>query len=234
MKKSSFIFFAAVLAGVFLICTAQTPQRGKIQGFVMSISVNEQGDTMFWDQLDPVWVFPRGRGMKQGDWRRYYKLVYNFNKVYPYALVGRKMMKQVDDELSKGKIKRSDRNKYVNDVEKELFRLFEKDLRRMTVTQGVLLVRLVDRECGMSGYDIIKTYENGFVAAFWQLVAKLFDNDLKSRYDPKGKDAKTEELIKIWDSGGWRRFYFSIFFDYPTEAEFARDTLQSTLRRSPK
>lgn len=222
------------MAGVFFICTAQTPRRQKIQGVPMSITVNEQGDTMFWDQLDPVWIFPRGKGMKKGDWRRYYKLVYNFNKVYPYALVGRKMMKQVDDELSQGKIKRSERNKYVNDVEKEMFRLFEKDLRKMTVTQGVLLVRLVDRECGMSGYQIIKTYENGFVAAFWQLVAKLFDNDLKSRYDPKGKDLKTEELIKIWDSGKWKSFYFSIFYETPPEVEIKRDSLTSTLRRSSR
>lgn len=200
----------------------------------MYITIDEQGDTMFWDQLEPVWIFPRGRGMKKGDWRRYYKLVYNFNKVYPYALVGRKMMKQVDDELSKGKIRRSDRNKYVNDVEKEMFRLFEKDLRKMTVTQGVLLVRLVDRECGMSGYEIIKTYENGFVATFWQLVAKLFDNDLKSRYDPKGKDLKTEELIKIWDSGRWKPFYFSIFYETPPEVVIERDTLNSTLRKSSR
>lgn len=232
MKKSSVILFLVTLTSIFLICTAQTPERRKVSGSVMSITIDEKGDTMFWDQLEPVWIFPRGKKMAKDDWRRYYKLVYNFNKVYPYALVGRKMMHQVDVELASGKISKSDRNRYVKDVEKELFKLFEKDIRKMTISQGVVLVRLVDRECGMSGYDIIKTYENGFVAGFWQLVAKFFDQDLKSRYDPTGKDVKTEQLVKIWDSGQWRPFYFSVFYEYPVETIIERDTLQSTLRKT--
>lgn len=198
----------------------------------MAISIDDQGDTMFLDQIDPVWIFPKGKGFRKGDWRRFYKTVYNFNKVYPYALAGRKMMHQVDVELSKGNIKKSERNKYVNQVEKEMFKLFEKDIRKMTINQGVLLVRLVDRECGMSGYEIIKTYESGFAAGFWQLVAKLFDQDLKSRYDPKGKDVKTEELVKIWDSGHWKSFYFSIFYENPPVVQIARDSLTTTLQSS--
>ena len=117
------------------------------------------------------------------------------------------MMAQADSTIAVDVSKRSQRNKYINDVEKELLRLFEKDIRHMSIRQGVLLLRLVDRECGMSAFNIIKTYENGFAANFWQLVAKLFSQDLKSRYDPTGVDAKTEELCEIWDSGKWDSFY---------------------------
>ena len=232
VKKSCFILLALLSSLLVLQGSATAPKFEKIKGHVMGITIDEQGDTMYLDQIDPIWIFPKGKGMKKGDWRRFYKTVYNFNKVYPYALVGRKMMQQVNAELSRGKIKRAERNKYVNEVEKELFKLFEKDIRKMTITQGVLLVRLVDRECGMSGYEIIKTYENGFAAGFWQLVAKIFDQDLKSRYDPKGKDLKTEELVKIWDSGGWDSFYFSIFYEYPPAVNIARDSLNTTLQRS--
>ncbi len=128
------------------------------------------GDTTFFDTIDPIWVFPRGRGFKKsGDWRREYRLVYNFNKIYPYALVGRKLMAQVDSTIAADATKRSQRTQYINQVEKELLSLFTADIKNMTTSQGLLLMRLVDRECGMSAYTIIKEYESGFAANFWQI-----------------------------------------------------------------
>jgi hypothetical protein len=203
-----------------------------VRGTPMYFELDEHGDTVFMETLDPVWIFPKGRKMKEGDWRQYYKLVYNFNKVYPYALVGRKMMAQVDSTIAADVTKRSERNRDINDVEKELFRLFEKDIRNMTISQGLVLMRLVDRECGMSAFSIIKTYENGFAANFWQLVARIFSQNLKTRYDPsKGEDAKIEELCKIWDSGQWDSFYFSIFMEPPRKTVIQRETLDSEVQR---
>ena len=204
--------------------------RRKVTGVPMYYEVID-GDTTFMDVLDPVWIFPKGRRMKSGDWRQYYKTVYNFNKVYPYALVGRKMMAQVDSVIAADVTKKPQRNQYINDVEKELFRLFEKDIRNMTVSQGLVLMRLVDRECGMSAFQIIKSYENGFAANFWQLVAKLFSQNLKTRYDPDGEDKKLEELVKIWDSGQWDSFYYSIFMDYPRKTVIKKDELSSEVRK---
>ena len=199
----------------------------------MYFEVTPQGDTVFMETLDPVWIIPKGRKMKSGDWRRYYKLVYNFNKVYPYALVGRKMMARVDSTLAADASKRRERNRYINDVEKELFRLFEKDIRHMTVTQGLVLMRLVDRECGMNAYEIIKTYESGFAANFWQLVARLFSQNLKTRYNPAagGEDAQIEELCRIWDSGEWNSFYFSIFMEYPQRTVIKTERLSSEVKK---
>ncbi len=211
----------------------EKPMR-KLEGYIMAIRIEENGDTTFFDRIEPVWIFPRGRKAKKGDWRQYYKLVHNFNQVYPYALVGRKLMAQVDSTIEAGGLKKSERNRYIKDVEKELFSLFEKDLKNMTISQGVLLMRLVDRECGMSGYDIIKNYENGFVANFWQVVAKLFSQDLKTRYDPKERDAKTEQLVKIWDSGNWKPFYYSVFFEYPPEVVIKADRLKSEVKKSER
>ena len=87
MKQKA--FFILVLLLLSSVCTGQTGK--KITGYPMYFEVTPQGDTVFMETLDPVWIIPKGRKMKSGDWRRYYKLVYNFNKVYPYALVGRKM-----------------------------------------------------------------------------------------------------------------------------------------------
>lgn len=202
----------------------------------MYYQVTEEGDTVFIDSIEPVWVFPKGRGMKSGDWRRYYKLVYNFNKVYPFALVGRKMMAQVDSTIAADVTKKSQRSKYIHDVEKELFRLFEKDIRSMTVSQGLVLMRLVDRECGMNAYSIIKNYESGFAANFWQLVARLFSQDLKTKYNPRtnSEDAKIEELCEIWDSGRWDSFYYSIFMERPARTVIQYETLKSEVRDPKK
>lgn len=224
MKKAALIIFA------LLIGVAAGAQIRKPRGELMYYEVHD-GDTMFFDTIEPTWCFPKGKGMKKNDWRTYYKLVYNFNKIYPYALVGRKMMAQVDSTLAADVTKRSERNRYVNDVERELLRLFEKDIRSMTVNQGVLLLRLVDRECGMSGYDIIRTYESGFAASFWQLVARIFSQDLRTRYDPNGKDVKTEELIKIWDSGQWDAFYFSVFMELPRKTVIKTERLKSQVEK---
>ena len=206
--------------------------RRPVRGTPMYFELDEQGDTVFMETLDPVWIFPKGRRMRDGDWRRYYKLVYNFNKVYPYALVGRKMMRQVDSTIAADAARRSERNRYIKDVERELFRLFEKDIRQMTITQGLVLMRLVDRECGLNAFEIIKTYESGFAANFWQLVARLFSQNLKTRYDPsKGEDAKIEELCKIWDSGQWDPFYYSIFMEAPRKTVIQQETLDSEVRK---
>lgn len=206
--------------------------RRPVRGTPMYFQVDEQGDTVFMETLDPVWIFPKGRRMRGGDWRRYYKLVYNFNKVYPYALTGRKMIAQVDSTIAADVSRRSERNRYIKDVERELFRIFEKDIRNMTVTQGLVLMRLVDRECGLNAYEIIKTYESGFAANFWQLVARLFSQNLKTRYDPsKGEDAQIEELCKIWDSGQWSSFYYSIFMEPPPRTVIRRETLESEVQK---
>lgn len=240
---SSLIFFAnfvavkhgGIILSFILILLAGLPSKAqpirKVRGTPMYFEVTPQGDTVFMDTLDPVWIFPKGRKMRGNDWRKYYKLVYNFNKVYPYALVGRKMMAQVDSTLAADVSKRSERNRYINNVEKELFRLFEKDIRNMSINQGMVLMRLVDRECGLSGFEIIKNYENGLAANFWQLVAKLFSQDLKTKYDPNGKDAKIEELVRIWDSGMWDSFYFSIFMEMPSRTVIKAERLESEVRK---
>ena len=201
MKRICIILL--VLAAACLCAGAQNVR--KVTGTPMEYIVDSNGDTTFVATLDPAWVLPRGQKMKGRDWRRYYRLVYNFNKVYPYALVGRKLLSQVDSTIAADVTRRSQRTRYINDVEKELFRLFERDIR---------------------------TYESGFAANFWQLVARLFSQNLKTRYDPtQGEDAQIEELCGIWDSGRWDDFYFSIFYEMPEKTEISGTTLESEVRK---
>lgn len=192
-----------------------------------------QGDTVYFESLPGVTVSAKGkRGARRGaEWRKYYRLVYNFNKVYPYALVGRTLMAQVDSTIQNGGLEGKDRRSYVNQVERELLDMFEKDIREMTITQGYVLIRLVDRECGLSPYEIIQTYEGTFSAKFWQLVAKLFSHDLKTKYDPQGKDSQIEELVQVWDQGGWNDLYRGVFGVDPKPTVITNDRLSAPGRR---
>lgn len=221
---------AAVAAACSLRAGAQN-YYATPKGYPMYYQV-EGNDTTFFDTLDPIWVFPRGRGFKKdGDWRKEYRLIYNFNKVYPYALAGRKLMAQVDSTIAADATRRSQRTQYIKSVERELLNSFSKDIKQMTITQGMVLMRLIDRECGMSPFEIIKEYEGGLAANFWQVIAKLFTHDLKARYDPNGKDKKIEELVRIWDSGQWDSFYYSIFWEAPKKTEIKLEKLNAEVKK---
>ena len=175
----------------------------------------EGKDTIYIDHLEPSKVYSRLPRQKGKEWRKYYRLVHNFSKSYPYALVARKLVQEADSTIAADNLKWAKRDKYVARVQKELFDVFEGQMRSLTVSQGALLMKLVDREVGKSSYDIIKDYKNGIAAGFWQGIAKLFGTDLKKPYDPEGEDKLTEELVKIWDSGDFQAFYFAIFWQDP-------------------
>ena len=171
----------------------------------------EQGDTVYYDSIDPCWIFPRGYKAKKGDLKKYYRLVYNFNKVYPYALLAKDMTKQVDDHIAQNELRRMKK---------------EKPLKNMSISQGRLLIKLIDREIGRSSYRIIKDYKSGITAGFWQGIAKLFGNDLKSRYDPDGEDKVTEYLVEKWQRGEFDTLYYSIFWEMPKHPDIKSNKIQ--------
>ena len=175
------------------------------------------GDTVYVDDIRPSWIYPKGKRQKGRDWRKYYRLVHNFSKTYPYALVARKLVIEADSTIAANNFTRVQKEKYVNSMQKELFSVFEDQLTHLTFSQGALLVKLIDREVGKSSYNIIKDYKSGIAARFWQGVAKLFKNDLKAGYDPEGEDLATEHLVQMWESGMFPELYYSIFGKMPPE-----------------
>lgn len=184
----------------------------------------EKGDTVYYDSINPIWIFPRGR-RGNGDLKKYYRLVYNFNKVYPYALLARDLTKQVDDHIAGNSLRRRKKEKYINQMQKELFNIYEEPLKKMSISQGRLLIKLIDREIGKSSFKIIKDYKSGITAGFWQGVAKIFGNDLKSRYDANGDDKMTEYLVEKWKRGEFDALYYSIFWEMPKHPEVKSKTI---------
>ena len=174
------------------------------------------GDTVYFDTINPVWIFAR---KQTKDWRQYYKLVYNFARVYPYAEASGRLQEIVDSTIAANHYGRMKKDRYMNEVQSMLFKDFEGALHKMTISQGAVLLKLIDRETGQSSYSIIHDYKNGIAAGFWQGIAKFFDNDLKSQYDPEGADKDLEQLVLAWQDGTFPALYRSIFWEDPPEVK---------------
>ena len=143
----------------------------------------------------PVYVFNR-----KADLRRYQKMIRAVKKVYPLAVEASRRMENLDTKLdSLGR--RKDRRQYTRDLEKTLKEELSPVLLRMTRFEGRILLKLIDRETDHTAFMIIKEFRSGFTAGFWQLVAKIFGNDLKLSYDPDGDDAVLEQIVLYYKAG---------------------------------
>jgi hypothetical protein len=133
-------------------------------------------------------------------YRKYQRLVYNLKKTYPYAVLVRKRLFEVNEAM-KNLNSEKERKEYMRKVEKDVFAEYEGDMRNMTITQGRLLIKLIDRETQNTSYVLIKDYRGKLAAAFWQGIARIFGTNLKSEYDPEGEDALIEAIIREIDAG---------------------------------
>lgn len=173
----------------------------------------ENGDTIYLDAINPVYIFARGKGVTEKEWREHYKLIWRFARVYPYAEAAGMLVKEVDSTLNAENYRGIRKERYISAIQKQLFKDFEGAMKDMTITQGAILLKLIHRETGISPYAIIKDYKSGVTAGFWQGIAKIFDNDLKAPYDPEGADKDLEELVQIWQVGEFDALYWSIFWE---------------------
>jgi hypothetical protein len=162
--------------------------------------VNRNGITMPEVEIKEVTVYAHPLFPRKSDFRKYERLVFNLKKVYPYAIVVRNRLSRVDAEM-KNIDNENDRKEYLKKVEKDVFAEYEGAVRDMTITQGRLLIKLIDRETQKTSYTLIKDYRGKVAAAFWQGIARIFGTNLKEEYDPYGEDALIESIILEIDSG---------------------------------
>ena len=186
---------------------AQEQRRGYEVGYKI-----EDGDTVYQIRIRDTYLFNWPDSKRRGrEWREFSRLVYNFRMAYPYALMAKEKVLVADSVLASRKFTSKGREKFIKDFEKQLFAEFEKPLRKMTISQGKLLLKLIDREIGQSSYQLIKEYKGGFNAVFWQGIARLFGSDLRKPYDKFGEDRITEDLVQMYNNGTFDYLFYSIF-----------------------
>ena len=128
------------------------------------------------------------------DYRRYERLIYNIKRAYPYALIVRDRLNQVNEEMKKLNTDR-ERKSYLKSVEKDVFAQYEDDIAHLTISQGIILIKLIDRETQNTSYELIREYRGWISATFWQGIARLFGTNLKAEYDRFGEDAAIEMIL---------------------------------------
>ncbi|HUS86119.1 MAG TPA: DUF4294 domain-containing protein [Bacteroidales bacterium] len=168
--------------------------------FYILENVTRNGETLPEITLDEVNVTKKMDIRQRFQWWRYQRLVYNVKRVYPYSVLVRDKLVEVNDTLTEITVD-SERRQYLRKFEKDVFSEYEDDLKRMTITQGRILIKLIDRETQNSSYDLIKEYRGTFSAAFWQGIARIFGSNLKSRYAPFGEDYLIEKVIYEIEAG---------------------------------
>lgn len=150
--------------------------------------------------LKEVIVYPSRDRWSQKQIRQYTALELKVRKVYPMAKVAALKVAEYNRIYSNFKTER-ERKAYVKQAEKELFRQFEGDIRHMTISEGRILIKLIDRETKETSFDIIKEFKGGFNAFFWQTVARIFGHNLKSEYDAQNEDQMIEYIVMQIDTG---------------------------------
>lgn len=149
-------------------------------------------DTIPFKYLNVVNIYGEVDAQRLAELKR---LRYNVTKVYPYALQAAAILEKVDEDLSKLNKKR-DQKKYIKETQDALSSQFKDELKNLTVTQGQILVKLINRETGRKSYDIIRQLKGGLNARMYQTTAFFFSHNLKSQYDPFGEDADIEHIVK--------------------------------------
>jgi hypothetical protein len=140
-------------------------------------------------------VYPHKSAKTKREQKQYDKLVRNFLKVYPYALELAKTYKNIDDTLAMFSSDKK-RELYLKKREQQIMQHYKPILSRFTLSQGVLLVKLMDRESGSTAYEIVDELKGSVTAFFWQSFALMFGNSLRAEYDSNGDDKEIEYLVK--------------------------------------
>lgn len=157
-------------------------------------------DTFYLARMQDIWVYPQMVFTSKKQERFYWKTVRDVKKTLPFAKELAIEMRVADQQLAMLPDDKA-RRKWWKQHEKYLFQKYENDFRRMTASQGQMLMKLMDRESDKTSYEIIKHYRGKASANFWQFVAKLFKNDLKEEYDASDKDRIVERVINLVEAG---------------------------------
>lgn len=157
-------------------------------------------DTILTFTLRTVYCFPPYKFKNKKEEQYYWRMVRDVKKTLPLSKLVKQVIMETNDTLMRLPTKK-EQKRFMRQYEKTIYKKYEPVFKKMTFQQGKLLIRLIDRECEASSYELIKAYRGGFRAAFWQLFAKMFGADLKSDFGSGKDDAMIERIIVLVEAG---------------------------------
>jgi len=151
-------------------------------------------------ELPDVYVFPELTFRNEKERQEYLKLVHDVKRALPYAkMIYNTLIETYEYIETMSDMKAKDA--HLKRMEKELYNQFKPEMRKLTLAQGKLLIKLVDRECNQTSFNLVSVYLGKIRASFWNVFAGMFGASLKTKYDPKGKDMMTEYVVVLVERG---------------------------------
>ena len=157
-------------------------------------------DTLPVVNLREIFIYPPVKFKNKREQVKYNKLVRDVKRTLPYAKMVYETLIETYEYMETLPDDKS-RQAHLKRMEKELFQEYKPELKKLTFSQGKLLIKLIDRECNQSSYNLLRAYLGSFRAGFWNIFAGMFGASLKTEYDPKGKDAMTERVVVLVENG---------------------------------
>ena len=199
MKFIGFLLFFS--CGVLLVSAQEKqPQPLKLgKNDTIRTYLTEEGG-----ELMPMIVGPEVKIMDvrifktQADRDAYRRLRYNIYKVLPYAKYAYQKYEQLQRSLATTTDKRRQK-RMVDTCENDIKSLFKKEIENLTISQGEILIKLIDRQTGSTSYDMVKDLKGGLKAFMFQSLARLFGHNLKETYDP----AEERDMEAILQEAGY-------------------------------
>jgi len=171
--------------------------------FVPTVKVSKvlhEGDSIQFMEMNNVYVYPQLTFKNKRQAQSYMRLVTNVKKVLPIAKEARMMLIETTEYLETLPNDKA-KAEHMKRVEEDIFRTYKPKMKKLSYSQGKLLIKLIDRECHSSSYDMIKAFMGPIRAGFWQVFAWGFGASLKKEYDAQGVDRLTERVVLMVESG---------------------------------
>ena len=171
--------------------------------FVPTVKVGkvlEGGDSIQYMEMNNVYVFPPVTFNSKRQQNAYMRLVKNVKTVLPIAKEARLIMMETAEYLETLPSKEA-REEHMKRVEKSIMKEYKPRMKKLTYSQGKLLIKLIYRESNSSGYELIQAFLGPMRAGFYQAFAWAFGASLKKQYDPEGIDRLTERVVLMVEAG---------------------------------
>ena len=199
MRKSVYIAVAAFLLSLAgTDCLAQ--QEGEAATAYLTPTCVYEGDTIPHVALPAVYIFKPVTFKNKRQQRRYSKLVRDVKKVLPIANEVKRAVIETYEYIMTLPDDKA-RQQHLKAVEKSVKEQYTPRMKKLTFSQGKLLIKLVDRQTNSTGYELVKAFLGPFRAGFYQAFAALFGASLKKEYDPEGDDKLTEQVVLMVENG---------------------------------
>ncbi len=175
-----------------------------IDGHIVQQMVTPEGDTILIAKLDDISITSPRSFANRDEYLLYMKYRYYATKVYPYARDAIHIFKEV--ERATREMKKKKRKKYIKKLQKDLKREFEEPLKNLTKTQGMILIKMIERELDTPLYELIKNLRGSMTASYWNTFSKFYGYNLKEGYI-EGKDPMLDAVLQD----------FELWYDFDAE-----------------